>query len=575
MPTTSRPSTAPTSTCRSVRRQAHVAGGPGADVITVGNGNDTVTGDGSIAVEQADRTVELAPDNASKPHDDLARRCARRRVAQGLGDDERRHCHGRHHWRHRRRRPDRGGPRCRCACPATVASTPSAPPTTARWPTPTGIKAGTTGGSAEKEALYRAHDSVLVGGAGGDILKSGSANDKVFTGSNGRRSARAVTRRPATRRHDRNTVDTGAGSDTVYGSNGARLRHHARRPRRRRPRCSAAPEPTSSPAAWVPTRSTAVRATTTSWPRRRRSAVPARDRRARRRPRRRRPARCGQQHQAARRRHRQRPHLRLRRPVDDLRRHHRRRVRRAVQPGERAAGRDAVSRGTRPTSSSVATASTSSTPAVAATGPTPRVPPTASAATPAPTTSTPATTPTWCSAAAATTRATARPGPTRSTATTAPTPSTAAPAPTGSRATPAPTGSTAAPRPTCCSAAPPRPGRPTAATSSSAPVAPTSSSATTRRATSSPTAPYPTDLGSTDTTLGGADYLVGGDDGDREVRRPRRRHRLRRQRRRPRRGQPRHGPHLGRVRRRRRHRWLLAAGHRPLHRFRAGSTRQR
>ena len=47
---------------------ARVAGGPGPDVITVGNGNDTVTGDGSITVTDATRSVELAPDNTSDPH---------------------------------------------------------------------------------------------------------------------------------------------------------------------------------------------------------------------------------------------------------------------------------------------------------------------------------------------------------------------------------------------------------------------------------------------------------------------------------------------------------------------------
>ena len=81
-----------------------------------------------------------------------------------------------------------------------------------------GIRAGSTGGSADKEALYRAHDSVLVGGAGGDILKSGSANDKVYTGSYAAIGESDTGSGDAD--NDANTVNTGTGSDTVYGSNG-------------------------------------------------------------------------------------------------------------------------------------------------------------------------------------------------------------------------------------------------------------------------------------------------------------------------------------------------------------------
>ena len=137
-----------------------------------------------------------------------------------------------------------------------------------------GIRAGSTGGSADKEALYRAHDSVLVGGAGGDILKSGSANDKVFTGSyaaigeSDTGSGDAAT--------DANTVNTGTGSDTVYGSNGLDFVTTASTAVADRRRSSAAARTTSSPAAWAPTRSTAARVTTTSWRPPPRSAHPAR-----------------------------------------------------------------------------------------------------------------------------------------------------------------------------------------------------------------------------------------------------------------------------------------------------------
>ena len=200
---------------------ARVAGGPGPDVITVGNGNDTVTGDGSIAVEQADRTVELAPDNASKPHntslvgaldvgslkDSAMTNVDTAQVTSADGDDQIAAGLGAVHL------SGNGGV-------DTIGTANDSPLADSD-----GVRAGSTGGSADKEALYRAHDSVLVGGAGGDILKSGSANDKVFTGSNGvidefgdgagdddvdGTDGDGI---------DRNTVDTGAGSDTVYGSN--------------------------------------------------------------------------------------------------------------------------------------------------------------------------------------------------------------------------------------------------------------------------------------------------------------------------------------------------------------------
>ena len=83
-----------------------------------------------------------------------------------------------------------------------------------------GIRAGSTGGSADKEALYRAHDSVLVGGAGGDILKSGSAERQGLHRQLRRTIGESDTRVRRRRRPTRNTVNTGTGSDTVYGSNG-------------------------------------------------------------------------------------------------------------------------------------------------------------------------------------------------------------------------------------------------------------------------------------------------------------------------------------------------------------------
>ena len=321
---------------------ARVAGGPGPDVITVGNGNDTVTGDGSIAVEQADRTVELAPDNASKPHntslvgaldvgslkDSAMTNVDTAQVTSADGDDQIAAGLGAVHL------SGNGGV-------DTIGTANDSPLADSD-----GVRAGSTGGSADKEALYRAHDSVLVGGAGGDILKSGSANDKVFTGSNavidefGDGAGDDDVDGTDGDGIDRNTVDTGAGSDTVYGSNAHRLRDDAldaraegqgvrRRRSRRAHRRSGLRRDLRRPGQRL---------------RRGRASDGRRSRirggRARLGSPRRRPAGCRQQHQAPRRRHRQRPHLRLRRTVDDLRRHDQGRLRRAVGPGEQAAGRE-------------------------------------------------------------------------------------------------------------------------------------------------------------------------------------------------------------------------------------------
>ena len=191
-------STAPSSV------SSHVAGGPGKDTITVGNGNDTVAGDASLRFSTAARTVDLAPAKAG---------------TVGLGD------------------------------PVSVGTLQDAADADLFAPNPTGsdddqIAAGLgqvtlsgnggvdTIGTANdsqladsaaikgtaNESRYRGHASVLVGGAGSDVLKSGSADDTVYTGDktvigeSGTGSGDADT--------DRNTVDTGAGSDTVYGSNG-------------------------------------------------------------------------------------------------------------------------------------------------------------------------------------------------------------------------------------------------------------------------------------------------------------------------------------------------------------------
>lgn len=191
--------------------RARVAGGPGNDSITVGNGQDTVTGDGSLEVaSSAPITVALAPalvgnaaladpvnlstlalptdaklfaaDPVGSGNDQIAAGLGQVRLAGNGGNDT-----------------------IGTANDSTLADS-------------RGIKAGTSGGSAATEALYRAKNSVLVGGAGSDMLKSGSADDELYTGSydkigeSGAGAGDAAT--------DRNTVDTGVGNDTVYGSNG-------------------------------------------------------------------------------------------------------------------------------------------------------------------------------------------------------------------------------------------------------------------------------------------------------------------------------------------------------------------
>lgn len=190
--------------------EAHVAGGPGGDAITVGNGKDTVTGDGSLVVSNTDRTVALAPDlpgsttltgalDVTTLADPAAADLFAADIA-GSGPDQIAAGLG------KVRLSGNGGSDTIGTANDSVLADSS------------GIRAGTPGGSVEKEAKYRAHDSVLVGGAGSDVLKSGSADDEVFTGSrteigeNDEGSGDAAT--------DTNTVNTGIGSDKVFGSNG-------------------------------------------------------------------------------------------------------------------------------------------------------------------------------------------------------------------------------------------------------------------------------------------------------------------------------------------------------------------
>ncbi len=190
---------------------AHVAGGLGADVITVGNGKDTVTGDGSLDVKlRADLTVDLAPalkgtttlstpvDVTRLPTPTAAALgtapvvgAGADQIAAGLGEVI--------------LAGNGGNDTIGTANDSTLADS-------------AGIKAGTTGGSAAKEALYRAHASVLIGGAGGDVMKSGSANDEIYTGTYATIGESGTGAGDVS--DDVNVVDTGTGSDKVYGSNG-------------------------------------------------------------------------------------------------------------------------------------------------------------------------------------------------------------------------------------------------------------------------------------------------------------------------------------------------------------------
>jgi len=185
--------------------ESHVAGGPGADTITVGNGKDTVTGDGSLRyLTKTNETVNLAPiktgttvladpvdlANLQDPTD------ANLFAANPTGS---------------------GNDQIAAGLGAVVLSGNGGVDTLGTANDSTLADSAAIKGTAN-EPLYRGHDSVLVGGAGGDVMKSGSANDKLYTGS--KTDIDEFATGSGDDATDRNTVDTGAGSDTVYGSNG-------------------------------------------------------------------------------------------------------------------------------------------------------------------------------------------------------------------------------------------------------------------------------------------------------------------------------------------------------------------
>jgi Ca2+-binding RTX toxin-like protein len=185
--------------------ESHVTGGPGADTITVGNGKDTVTGDGSLRYgTKTNETVNLAPikagttvladpvDTANLQDPTDANLFAANPT--GSGNDQ-----------------------IAAGLGAVVLTGNGGVDTIGTANDSTLADSAAIKGTAN-EPLYRGHDSVLVGGAGGDVMKSGSANDKLYTGT--KTDIDEFATGSGDDVSDRNTVDTGAGSDTVYGSNG-------------------------------------------------------------------------------------------------------------------------------------------------------------------------------------------------------------------------------------------------------------------------------------------------------------------------------------------------------------------
>lgn len=181
------PATAPT---------ALVSGGAGADVITVGNGRNTVLGDKpltfteqeSLDLVKADGTTVAVSGlhsaaGASLPADpdEDATDGDADQIAAGLGGST---IYG-----------NNGGDKI-----GTANDNPQA------------------GLGKPNPEYYLAAANRIVGGSGDDRIKSGSASDVIFTGFEDEitQDEEGTGDTAATK----NSVDTGEGSDTVYGSNG-------------------------------------------------------------------------------------------------------------------------------------------------------------------------------------------------------------------------------------------------------------------------------------------------------------------------------------------------------------------
>ncbi|MDP3713403.1 MAG: calcium-binding protein [Mycobacteriales bacterium] len=184
-------------------KTALVSGGLGPDVITVGNGKNTVLGDKGLALKRAEGTVDVttaepgpvsvpltkpllgtthtAPD---EPGADVSGGAADQ-ISAGLGGSKIYGNDG----------DDRIG---------TANDSPQA----------------ALAENADDPTPFLAKTNRIVGGAGSDKIKSGSASDTIFTGLEveiGEDDFGDGDTGGDTSSHE-NSVDTGAGSDTVYGS---------------------------------------------------------------------------------------------------------------------------------------------------------------------------------------------------------------------------------------------------------------------------------------------------------------------------------------------------------------------
>ncbi len=194
--------------------RAVVAGGPGKDSLTVGNGDDVVSGDGSLVVQNASTapdvtlagggttTLSGAVDVAALKNGVDAVGFPETSVtglfdaSVGAGDQADQISAG----LGRSVLSGNGGDDILGTANDSLQADLA------------GIK------GTPAESRYRARSTTIVGGAGSDRIKSGSADDTIFTGAKGvigEESNGSGDNAAA----DRNTVDTGAGSDTVYGSN--------------------------------------------------------------------------------------------------------------------------------------------------------------------------------------------------------------------------------------------------------------------------------------------------------------------------------------------------------------------
>jgi Ca2+-binding RTX toxin-like protein len=184
---------------------AVVAGGPGADNITVGNAVDTVLGDNALALSDQASVTTTAADGST--HVDLANvvnpgtvglpadLAAEDDTGDGVSDSDGADTIS----------VGLGGSTVYGNARADTIGTANDSPL-ANLPA-----------NAATKSLYQANPTTIVGGRGSDRIKSGSAADTVYTGAKSEIDSDGFGSGddPA----DENSVDTGTGDDTVYGSN--------------------------------------------------------------------------------------------------------------------------------------------------------------------------------------------------------------------------------------------------------------------------------------------------------------------------------------------------------------------